>query len=806
MKKIFLTSSIIILFLTFLFILYLSTIGIETSRFNHQIKNKVEDIDKNLNINLNKIKLKLDPVRLKFNAKTVGATVYYSNKPLELEYIGTEISFASIIKNKFVSSNLIIASRSLPLDNLIKFSRSAFNIPELFILEKTIKKGYIIFDLKINYDENGQIKDDYEIKGIIKDGKFTLFNNYVYEKIDFIFNLKKEEFEFQEIKFAANKINFFSEKINIKQKEDVFYIDGKIINNDSNLPENFLKIKGLNLKNLNFNKAIFSSTNNFNFEINKNFKIKNIFLNSEIHINNLKYKREKNILNYFPKVNEEIIFKKHKIKIKYNKNFLSIAGAGEIKLEENFNKIDYILEKKDQNFNIQSSLNLDNVNLKKQDFIVGFFPSSDEYFNLKNQKLNIKYSDKKLSLSGEGKIKIDDEFENIKYLINTKGKKFNFDLDLNLNKTNFLIDFLNYKKNNKTNSRIKINGYYKQGKQLSINNLYILENNNKIELRNLILNKNNSISNIDYVKVDYLDSENKLNNYLLKKIKKNNYELNGVSFNANTLISNFLNSEDKKRNNIFQNNIILNINLDEFFLDEINYISDLKGNLFFKNNSINEANLSAFFDYNKNISFTINTDVDNNKITTLYSSKAKPLLKRYKFIKGFEEGYIDFYSSKKDNVSNSKLNIYDFKIKELPVLTKILTLASLQGIADILSGEGIRFDEFEMNFRNQGDLMTINEIYAIGPAISLLMRGYVEQDKLISLRGTLVPATTINKTISSIPVLGKILVGDKTGEGVFGVSFKIKGPPKNLETTVNPIKTLTPRFITRTIEKLKKIN
>ena len=42
------------------------------------------------------------------------------------------------------------------------------------------------------------------------------------------------------------------------------------------------------------------------------------------------------------------------------------------------------------------------------------------------------------------------------------------------------------------------------------------------------------------------------------------------------------------------------------------------------------------------------------------------------------------------------------------------------------------------------------------------------------------------------------------GEGVFGVSFKIKGSPENLETTVNPIKTLTPRFITRTLEKIKK--
>ena len=49
-------------------------------------------------------------------------------------------------------------------------------------------------------------------------------------------------------------------------------------------------------------------------------------------------------------------------------------------------------------------------------------------------------------------------------------------------------------------------------------------------------------------------------------------------------------------------------------------------------------------------------------------------------------------------------------------------------------------------------------------------------------------------------------VGKKIGEGVFGVSFKLKGPPKNIKTTVNPIKTLTPRFITRTLEKIKKAN
>ena len=166
----------------------------------------------------------------------------------------------------------------------------------------------------------------------------------------------------------------------------------------------------------------------------------------------------------------------------------------------------------------------------------------------------------------------------------------------------------------------------------------------------------------------------------------------------------------------------------------------------------------------------------------------------------------DFYSIKKNKKTKSNLKLYDFKLKEVPALTKLLTLASLQGIADLLTGEGIRFNEFEMNFNKDKELLTIEEIYSLGPSISVLMEGYVQKDDLISLRGTLVPATTVNKVIGSIPLLGDILVGKKAGEGVFGVSFKIKGYPKDLKTTVNPIKTLTPRFITRTLEKLKKTN
>ena len=233
-------------------------------------------------------------------------------------------------------------------------------------------------------------------------------------------------------------------------------------------------------------------------------------------------------------------------------------------------------------------------------------------------------------------------------------------------------------------------------------------------------------------------------------------------------------------------------------------MKSLQSDVNFKKNNLVNLNLSGNFSDNKKLVLTIRTNENNEKITTLVAENAKPLVKKYKFIKGFEGGYLDFYSIKKNNLAKSKLKINDFKLKEVPALTKILTLASLQGIADLLTGEGIRFDDFEMNFENKKNLMTINEIYSIGPAISILMEGYIEGKNLVSLRGTLVPATTINKAIGKIPILGEILVGKKTGEGVFGVSFKIKGHPKKLKTTVNPIKTLAPRFITRTLEKIKK--
>ena len=100
-------------------IIYLSAIGLNTEKFNNQIKEKVNKTDKNLEIELKKIRLTLDPINFKINAKTIGSKLKLKDKIIELETIKTQISLNSLINNKFSLSNLKISTKPTEIKNLI---------------------------------------------------------------------------------------------------------------------------------------------------------------------------------------------------------------------------------------------------------------------------------------------------------------------------------------------------------------------------------------------------------------------------------------------------------------------------------------------------------------------------------------------------------------------------------------------------------------------------------------------------------------------------------------------------------------
>ena len=175
----------------------------------------------------------------------------------------------------------------------------------------------------------------------------------------------------------------------------------------------------------------------------------------------------------------------------------------------------------------------------------------------------------------------------------------------------------------------------------------------------------------------------------------------------------------------------------------------------------------------------------------------------YSFFRGLVGGKLFFTSEIDGSKSNSVLKIENFKVSNAPDLVKLLSLADLSGLADLAKGEGLSFDTLEINMEKNSRFLRINEILALGPSISVLMEGYQDEKGLTSLRGTLVPAKTLNKIISKIPVIGDIVIPKEVGEGLFGISFKMKGPKGKIKTTINPIRTLTPRFIQKILDKNK---
>ena len=725
MKKILFKLLTLIIFSVLSIVAYLSLVGVETKKFNSLIITNIEKVDPKLKVNLSDVKIKLNPLKFKIDLKTLGTSISYQSKPVDLEYIKIEISLRNLLDKKISSSKFLISTKAIEVNNLISFARSLTGETKLFILENFIQKGIIIADLKLSIGDSGKIKDDFEIKGLVKDANVKLLDNKKISDINFIFNIQKSLASINDLNFKYNKVNLSAESVKIKTNQDEIDISGKLKNQITTLNDQEI-LNSISFEDFNFKNIRFTSNNEFKLVFNKDLKLKNFRTSSFINIKEASIQNDYDLTNIFPNIKKELILKNHELNVLNNNSKIIVEGQGEISSQKNFDKIKY-------------------------------------------------------------------KFENI-------ADKFLFDLKLDLISNPINISFLNYKNDSKEDTLIDIKGTYLENKKLNFNKINISSKNNKISLNKLYLNDKFQFSSIQNAVFNFVDTMNIRNDFELKKGKKNEYSIVGKSFNSTKIIDELLVGEDSDN---FLPNIKLGINIDKVLIDKENDINNLKGKLVFKDNKIENGNLTGLFSDNEKINLTIITK-NQNTVTTFFSDRAEPFVKRFKFIKGFEEGALDFYSVKSGNSSNSQLKIYDFKLQELPALTKILTLASLQGIADLLSGEGIRFNDFEMKFVNQKNLLKINEIYAIGPAISIMMEGYVEKNKTISLRGTLVPATTINKAISSIPLLGNILVGKKTGEGVFGVSFKIKGPPGKTETSVNPIKTLTPRFITRTLEKLKK--
>ncbi len=843
-----------------IFIIYLSIYGLKTERFNTLIIDRIKTIDSKLSLDIDEVFLKLDLKEKSVNISTINANLYLDKEFINLSRIDLNLNILKFLKKENSIKTIKISTKKNKIKKITNFLNVyKFSLPRL-IIYKQIEDGFLEATLDINFNENNESKIAYNLLGKITEGKVNVLNNTKIEDINFNFIIRDNKYIFKKTSFNYKGVDFNSEEILVEKLEDEYEVKGTLLNKkgliDLNYFSNFVNFDLNFLENKN---VLIDSNNKFKFKINSKKKIKNFELISKINfkeifinkkIQNLIFLKNGNIYSEYKQNDLEVIIdsgyaflkdnyknsEKDNIKIKivkkknqdfkveaYVNNENNSINSGEfsnyfknsnkiIKDQDitfgSTNEITFTINKKNKvkDLKLKSMLNLKKIIINyKSTRLNKIFPNYENIVKIKSNLIDIDFSKNKTRIFIDGNYSFNNRYDtfNSEILKNKNDIIFNSRVQVVANPIAF--DDINYKKEKNIFSEISINAKLLENKIIKFKEIILLENKNIFSLSNLYLSNDYKIIDLDKLELNYLNESKKLNQVSITKNDKK-FKLNSLNFDGKYFVKNLIKGSSTKNNILkrfknFNSEIILNFN--EFLIDDKNYLKNIRGNIVIEKNKIKYGNISAKINNQHDFNLNIKTNSKNDKITNLIIDNPEPFMKHYKFIKGFDEGKLSYNSVEKDGFSKSKLNIYDFKVKKVPVLAKILTLASLQGIADVLTGEGIRFNDFEMDYETQRNLTEIKEMYAIGPAISILMSGFIEKEKSISLRGTLVPATTVNKTIAKIPLIGDLLVGKKTGEGVFGVSFKIKGPPKDLKTTVNPVKTLTPRFITRTLEKLK---
>ncbi len=637
-------------------------------------------------------------------------------------------------------------------------------------------------------------------------------------------NIYLEFFPLIRSEARIKKLSLILDKLDIKQLKEIStsfkpsnlknILNNKIINgklfteidiffNNNNDFDNFIA-KG---KVLNLDAEIYKDLNlydsNFSFFADKSdILIKNISGKSEyfqINEGDLKLNLSSQIsidanlktdINYTSNTKKNFKLLKD---FKYFKNIDKLNADLETIISLNFDET-YKLKRYDLKLNgkILNAI-FNNKNYIKYDFL----KSEINQFSLKETKIeaNIEPKNNKTSLNG-------------KYSINN-GNLLKFDLDYlvsdNVIKSKINFDFnkqmelqaINYTKQDGSLANIFIN-FERKKNILRVKEFKFIENDNLILAEDFVLKKN-KFSSLKKISVSTNKDKKKNNDFNIRY--KDKIYIKGNNFDASNLLKILAQKTNK--------NILSSLNSEiEIDFANISFPSSEKLKSFKLIGKIDQGKFSKIsskgdFGDNNFLDITMENDVKNKKkYLEIYSDLTKPLLSDYNFFNGLSGGKLFYSAIIEENYTNSKLNIENFKVVNAPGLVKLLSLADLRGLADLAEGEGLTFDILEIEMEKTKDELKLKEILALGPSISVLMEGY-QTSTVTSLRGTLVPAKTLNKLISKIPLIGDIIIPKEIGEGLFGISFKMKGPSGKVKTTINPIRTLTPRFIQKIIDKNK---
>lgn len=139
---------------------------------------------------------------------------------------------------------------------------------------------------------------------------------------------------------------------------------------------------------------------------------------------------------------------------------------------------------------------------------------------------------------------------------------------------------------------------------------------------------------------------------------------------------------------------------------------------------------------------------------------------------------------------DARLLLEDFTLRNSQILGRILSVGSLTGLTNLLTGNGIAFEKLAANINARAGVIAVSKGRANGNAMGLTVEGKVDTTKsALDLKGVVIPAYALNSILSEIPIIGTLAGGEG---GLIAVNYSVRGPYADPSVMVNPLSILTP--------------
>ena len=136
----------------------------------------------------------------------------------------------NLLSKKINLEEIKILTHKNKIQNLIEIIRAYKNNPQLFILNKIVKDGFIEIESKINFNEDGSIKSNYLVDGNIENLKIELLNNNIIENINLSFLIRENDYLIYNLSSFYKSVKIKSNQIKIINNGDSYNFEGDISN------------------------------------------------------------------------------------------------------------------------------------------------------------------------------------------------------------------------------------------------------------------------------------------------------------------------------------------------------------------------------------------------------------------------------------------------------------------------------------------------------------------------------------------------------------------------------------------------